>query len=60
MTTGPPGACAGAKFALEAVSDSLRRQVAALGVQVVVAEPGVVRTEMAARGVERRTTWLPG
>jgi NAD(P)-dependent dehydrogenase (short-subunit alcohol dehydrogenase family) len=45
------GAYAGAKFALEAVSDSLRREVAALGVQVVVIEPGGVRTEMAARGV---------
>ncbi|WP_219732091.1 SDR family NAD(P)-dependent oxidoreductase [Streptomyces finlayi] len=46
------GAYAGAKFALEAVSDSLCREVAPLGVQVVVVEPGGVRTEMAARGVE--------
>ena len=45
------GAYAGAKFALEAVSDSLRREVAALGVSVVVVEPGGVRTEMAACGV---------
>jgi NAD(P)-dependent dehydrogenase (short-subunit alcohol dehydrogenase family) len=45
------GAYAGAKFALEAVSDSLRREVAPLGVQVVVVEPGGVRTEMASRGV---------
>ncbi|WP_426506788.1 SDR family NAD(P)-dependent oxidoreductase [Dactylosporangium sp. McL0621] len=45
------GAYAGAKFALEAVSDSLRREVAPLGVQVVVVEPGGVRTEMAGRGV---------
>jgi NAD(P)-dependent dehydrogenase (short-subunit alcohol dehydrogenase family) len=45
------GAYAGAKFALEAVSDSLRREVTPLGVQVVVIEPGGVRTEMAARGV---------
>jgi len=45
------GAYAGAKFALEAVSDSLRREVAPLGVQVVVVEPGGVRTEMAARGI---------
>lgn len=41
------GAYAGAKFALEAVSDALRRE----GVQVVVIEPGGVRTEMAARGI---------
>lgn len=45
------GAYAGAKFALEAVSDSLRREVGPLGVHVVVIEPGGVRTEMAARGV---------
>jgi NAD(P)-dependent dehydrogenase (short-subunit alcohol dehydrogenase family) len=45
------GAYAGAKFALEAVSDSLRREVAPLGVHVVVVQPGGVRTEMAARGV---------
>ncbi|MGW7049237.1 SDR family NAD(P)-dependent oxidoreductase [Streptomyces avermitilis] len=46
------GAYAGAKFALEAVSDSLRREVAPLGVQVIVVEPGGIRTEMAARGIE--------
>jgi NAD(P)-dependent dehydrogenase (short-subunit alcohol dehydrogenase family) len=45
------GAYAGAKFALEAVSDSLRREVGPMGVQVVVVEPGGVRTEMAARGI---------
>ncbi|AXK31350.1 SDR family NAD(P)-dependent oxidoreductase [Streptomyces armeniacus] len=45
------GAYAGAKFALEAVSDSLRRELAPLGVQVVVVEPGGVRTEMATRGI---------
>ncbi|WP_312878010.1 SDR family NAD(P)-dependent oxidoreductase [Lentzea indica] len=45
------GAYAGTKFALEAVSDSLRREVSPLGVQVVVVEPGGVRTEMATRGI---------
>ena len=45
------GAYAASKFALEAVSDSLRREVAALGVKVVVIEPGAVKTEMAERGV---------
>jgi NAD(P)-dependent dehydrogenase (short-subunit alcohol dehydrogenase family) len=49
------GAYAGAKFALEAVSDSLRREVEPLGVQVVVVEPGGVRTEMAARGIATAT-----
>lgn len=42
------GAYAGTKFALEAASDSLRREVAAQGVQVVVVQPGGVATEMAA------------
>ncbi|WP_055688644.1 SDR family NAD(P)-dependent oxidoreductase [Streptomyces prasinus] len=46
------GAYASTKFALEAVSDSLRREVAPLGVQVVVIQPGGVRTEMAARGIQ--------
>ncbi len=45
------GANAGAKFALEAVSDSLRREVAPMGVDVVVVQPGGVRTQMAARGI---------
>lgn len=44
------GAYSGSKFALEAVSDSLRRELAPDGVQVVVVEPGAVRTEMVGRG----------
>jgi NAD(P)-dependent dehydrogenase (short-subunit alcohol dehydrogenase family) len=43
------GAYAGSKFALEAVSDALRREVADFGVKVVVIEPGAVTTEMAGR-----------
>ena len=45
------GAYAGSKFALEAVSDSLRREIGGLGVKVVVVEPGAVKTEMLERGV---------
>jgi NAD(P)-dependent dehydrogenase (short-subunit alcohol dehydrogenase family) len=45
------GPYAGTKFALEAVSDSLRREIAPLGVQVVVIEPGAVRTEMLGRAI---------
>jgi NAD(P)-dependent dehydrogenase (short-subunit alcohol dehydrogenase family) len=41
------GPYAGTKFALEAVSDSLRREIAPFGVQVVVVEPGAVRTKIA-------------
>jgi NAD(P)-dependent dehydrogenase (short-subunit alcohol dehydrogenase family) len=43
------GAYAGSKFALEAVSDALRREVAEFGVKVVVIEPGAVTTEMTGR-----------
>ena len=40
------GPYAGSKFALEAVSDALRREVGPLGVKVVVIEPGAVKTGM--------------
>ncbi len=40
------GPYAGTKFALEAVSDALRREIAPLGVKVVVIEPGAVKTDM--------------
>ena len=43
------GPYAGSKFALEAVSDSLRREVEPLGVKVIVIEPGAVTTEMLSR-----------
>ena len=45
------GPYAGTKFALEAVSDSLRREMAPFGVEVVVVEPGAVRTEMPGRAI---------
>jgi NAD(P)-dependent dehydrogenase (short-subunit alcohol dehydrogenase family) len=45
------GPAAGTKFALEAVSDSLRRELGPSGVQVVVVEPGAVRTEMLGRAI---------
>src|SRR3546814_20934435 len=38
------GPYAGTKFALEAISDSLRREIAPLGVKVVDIAPGAVRT----------------
>src|SRR6201995_861591 len=44
-------AYAGSKFAMEALSDSLRREVSGSGVKVVVIEPGAVKTAMAERGV---------
>lgn len=45
------GAYAGSKFALEAASDALRREVSDLGVKVVVVEPGAVKTAMPERGI---------
>jgi short-subunit dehydrogenase len=45
------GPYAATKFALEAVSDSLRRELAATGVQVAVVEPGAVSTEMPGRAI---------
>jgi NAD(P)-dependent dehydrogenase (short-subunit alcohol dehydrogenase family) len=43
------GPYASSKFALEAVSDALRREVAPLGVKVIVVEPGAVKSEMSRR-----------
>ena len=43
------GPYASSKFALEAVSDALRREVEPLGVKVIVVEPGAVTTEMSGR-----------
>lgn len=51
IAMGTFGPYAGTKFALEAVSDALRRELAPLGVRVVVVEPGGIRTEMAGRGI---------
>ena len=45
------GPYAGTKFALEAVSDSLRREVAPFGVEVVVVEPAAVRTKIGDRAI---------
>jgi NAD(P)-dependent dehydrogenase (short-subunit alcohol dehydrogenase family) len=45
------GAYAGSKFAMEAVSDALRRETAGTGINVVVIEPGAVKTEIAERGI---------
>ena len=43
------GVYSGSKFAVEAMSDALRNEVADLGIDVVVVEPGPVKTEFSAR-----------
>jgi NAD(P)-dependent dehydrogenase (short-subunit alcohol dehydrogenase family) len=50
------GAYAGTKHAVEGISDSLRRELMPYGIDVVVIEPGAVRTEIwdkGAAGAER-------
>lgn len=44
------GPYAGSKFAMEGVSDSLRRELAPLGVKVALVEPGPIATSMWERG----------
>jgi NAD(P)-dependent dehydrogenase (short-subunit alcohol dehydrogenase family) len=45
------GAYSASKFALEAMSDSLRREVGRLGVRVIVIEPGTVATPIWGKGL---------
>jgi NAD(P)-dependent dehydrogenase (short-subunit alcohol dehydrogenase family) len=45
------GAYSASKFALEAASDSLRREVSRLGVRVIVVEPGTVATPLWGKGL---------
>lgn len=49
LSTPGAGPYAGSKFALEAMSDSLRAEVADLGIDVVLVQPGPVNTKFSAR-----------
>jgi NAD(P)-dependent dehydrogenase (short-subunit alcohol dehydrogenase family) len=54
----PPGfgAYCSAKFALEAISESLAAEVAPLGIRMLIVEPGAFRTEFGAGRMHRSTT----
>jgi len=52
------GPYAASKFALEAVSDSLRREVRRFGIEVSVIEPGGVATPIWGKGLEAADTLL--
>lgn len=49
------GAYSAAKFALEAMSDALRREVRHLGVEVVVVQPGAIATPIWQKGIDLAT-----
>lgn len=50
------GAYAAAKFALEAFSDVLRREIGRLGIKVIVIEPGTIATPMWSKGIATMDT----
>jgi NAD(P)-dependent dehydrogenase (short-subunit alcohol dehydrogenase family) len=54
------GPYAASKFALEAVSDSLRREVRGFGVEVVVVEPGGVATPIWDKGLDTADSLMDG
>jgi NAD(P)-dependent dehydrogenase (short-subunit alcohol dehydrogenase family) len=47
------GAYHGSKFALEGISETLAKEVAALGIKVTAVEPGAFRTDWAGRSMKR-------
>jgi NAD(P)-dependent dehydrogenase (short-subunit alcohol dehydrogenase family) len=46
------GAYNGTKYAVESMSDALRRELLPFGVRVVIVEPGSIRSEFAARSMQ--------
>ncbi len=59
LVAGPTyGAYSASKFALEAMSDALRRELRHVGVEVVVVEPGAIATPIWEKGVSAAETLL--
>jgi NAD(P)-dependent dehydrogenase (short-subunit alcohol dehydrogenase family) len=54
------GPYAASKFALEALADSLRGEVAPFGIRVALVQPGSIATPMWRKGAERATRLSPG
>lgn len=52
------GAYQASKYAVESISDALRLELAAFGIQVVVVEPGVIRTDFANRAQAEAQPYL--
>jgi len=53
-------AYSGSKFALEGLSDALRREVAPFGIHVVVIEPGFIPTSMQSTAMELSAAYVAG
>lgn len=47
ISSSPLGPYAASKFALEAISEALAQEVKALGIRVVIVQPGIINTDMA-------------
>ena len=54
------GPYSGSKFALEAISDAMRLELTPFGIQVVVIEPGYIRTDMESAAQELSADYVAG
>lgn len=56
---GGSGIYSASKFALEAISEALAREVASLGIRVTIVEPGPFRTDFNGRSLDRPSDPMP-